>query len=166
MWQYTSKGKVNGINGNVDMNILYRDIFTNIKPIQGGQNNNITILPDLSNYRGTSIVDALKQAGYNSSFAAREKLYKDAGFKDKYQGTAIQNTNLLNKLRSNNQSSYYPKPNYKGLSLVDALKKINVDSSFENRNIIAIQNGITNYKGTMTQNMNLLKLLKEGKLKK
>lgn len=163
MWQYTSKGKVNGINGNVDMNILYKNIFTNTKPTG---NNNISTLPDLSNYKGTSIVDALKSVGYNSSFAAREKLYKEAGFNDKYKGTATQNTNLLNKLRGKSNTTYYPKPNYNGLSLVDGLKKIGVNSSFENRNIIAIRNGITNYKGTIEQNMKLLKLLKEGKLKK
>lgn len=160
MWQYTSKGRVNGINGNVDMNILYKDIFTNInfKPNQ--------LLPNLNDYKGTSIVDALKQNGYDSSFAAREKLYKEAGFNDVYMGTAYQNTNLLNKLRGNISQLYYPIPNYKGLSLVDALKKINVNSTFESRNIIAIKNGISNYKGTISQNMKLLRLLKEGKLKK
>ena len=165
MWQYTSKGKVNGINGNVDMNILYKDIFTNTKP-NNNQNTNTNTLPNLSNYSGASIVDALKQVGYDSSFKSREKLYKLAGFNDIYKGTATQNTNLLNKLRGKTTTNYYPKPNYTGLSLVDALKKINVNSSFENRNIIAIRNGITNYKGTMSQNMKLLKLLKEGKLKK
>jgi len=30
MWQYTSSGKVNGINGNVDLNYLYRDIIKEI----------------------------------------------------------------------------------------------------------------------------------------
>ena len=97
MWRYTSKGKINGINGNVDMNILYKDIFTN-----------------------------------------------------------------LNKPKEN----YYPIPNYKGTSIVDALKKINVNSSFENRKKIAIKNGITDYKGTSKQNTKLLNLLKQGKLKK
>lgn len=165
MWQYTSKGKVNGINGNVDMNILYKNIFTNTKP-NNNQNNSSPSLPNLSNYKGTSIVDALKQVGYDSSFEARKKLYKLAGFTDTYKGTATQNTNLLNKLRGRLNTIYYPKPNYNGLSLVDGLKKIGVNSSFENRNIIAIRNGITNYKGTIEQNMKLLKLLKEGKLKK
>ena len=30
MWQYSSTGKVNGINGNVDMNYLYRDLIKEI----------------------------------------------------------------------------------------------------------------------------------------
>ena len=126
------------------MNILYKDIFTNLKPSENIPNN----LPNLSNYHGSSIVDALKEVGYDSSFKSREELYKKVGFKDKYNGTAKQNTNLLNKLKETNQTNYYPIPNYNGSSLVDALKKININSSFTNRNKIAIKNGITNYKGT------------------
>lgn len=156
MWQYTSTGKVPGISGNVDMNKLYRNIFTNM----GG---NITDLPDLSGYNGTSIVDALKEAGFDSSFAARETLYHKIGYADPYYGTAIQNTNMLNYLKG--MDSYYSS-NYKGLSFVDGLKSIGVDSSFENRKRIAYNNGITNYTGSTIQNIKLLNLLKNGKLKK
>ena len=155
MWQYTSSGKVNGINGNVDMNYLYRNIFTDT-------NNVISSLPDLSNYNGVSIVDALKEAGYDSSFEARKILYSQL-FNDNYEGTATQNINMLNKLKGNN--GYYSS-NYKGLSLVDGLKSIGVDSSFRNRKVIAMNNGITNYTGSVSQNLKLLKLLKNGKLKK
>lgn len=162
MWQYTSQGKVNGINGNVDMNILYRDIFTN----QGGQNDNNIILPNLSNYKGSSIVDALKSVNYDSSFASREKLYKELKLPGIYTGTAEQNIELLKKLQGNYDSGYYPKPDYKGFSLVDALKKIGVDSSFSNRTKIANANGISNYTGSMLQNNKLLNLLKKGQLKK
>lgn len=28
IWQYTSKGSINGINGNVDMNVMYKDVLT------------------------------------------------------------------------------------------------------------------------------------------
>jgi GH25 family lysozyme M1 (1,4-beta-N-acetylmuramidase) len=31
MWQYSESGKVDGISGNVDMDILYRDIFSEMK---------------------------------------------------------------------------------------------------------------------------------------
>ncbi len=167
MWQYTSQGKVNGINGNVDMNILYRDIFTNMNETnQGSPNDNIEILPNLSNYTGTSIVDALKSVNYNSSFDSREKLYKKLGLPGVYMGTATQNLNMLQKLKANVGVTYYPAPNYKGYSIVDALKKIGVDSSFKNREKIANKNGINNYKGTILQNNKLLNLLKKGRLKK
>lgn len=166
MWQYTSSGKVNGIAGNVDMDILYRDIFSN----RGGNSTPDTPeanpLPNLSNYKGDSIVDALKSVGYDSSFDSRKKLYKEAGFTDNYLGTAVQNLNLLKRLQGNYESTYYPKANYKGLSFVDGLKSIGVDSSFTNRTKIAANNGISNYTGSVFQNLKLLNLLKKGELKR
>lgn len=54
---------------------------------------------------------------------------------------------------------------YKGVSIVDALKEIKVDSSFEYRTILAEKNNIKNYQGTSSQNNKLLKLLQTGKLK-
>lgn len=33
IWQYTSNGKVNGINGNVDLNLCYNTSFENSKPV-------------------------------------------------------------------------------------------------------------------------------------
>ena len=158
MWQYTSSGRVSGISGNVDMDYLYRNIF-----VSTGGSDGVSDLPDLSGYTGTSIVDALKGSGFDSSFAARKELYKKLGFSDTYKGSSSQNMNLLNALRGD--SSYYSS-NYKGLSFVDALKGIGVDSSFNNRKIIAANNGIVNYKGTSSQNLKLLNLFKSGKLRK
>lgn len=157
MWQYTSSGKVSGISGNVDMNYLYRNIFTNVNGVTSD-------LPDLSGYNGISIVDALKFAGFDSSFDARSILYHKLGFTDEYSGTASQNLNMLNMLRGN--SNGYYSSNYKGLSFVDGLKSIGVDSSFKNRKVIARNNGISNYTGSYVQNVRLLKLLKQGKLRK
>ena len=62
--------------------------------------------------------------------------------------------------------SYYKKCASKYNSIVDALKSIKVDSSFSHRKKIAKANGIKLYLGTAKQNSTLLKLLKEGKLKK
>ena len=162
MWQYTSSGVVSGVNGKVDMNILYRNIFSNSNGTNSDRGENDI---DLSGYNGSSIVDALKYAGYDSSFSFRSDLYKRYGFKDEYVGSAAQNTNLLAKLQGK-KTAYYPKVNYKGFSLVDALKKINVDSSFDNRKNIALKNGLSDYKGTLRQNIKLLNLLKNGMLKK
>lgn len=50
-------------------------------------------------YKGTSIVDYLKQSGQDSSYAARKKLAEQNGISG-YTGTASQNTKLLNALRS------------------------------------------------------------------
>lgn len=92
VWQFTSCGRVSGINGNVDMNIRYTEC------------GNISVEPQ-----------------------------------------------------------YYDTPEF---TLIDCLNKIGVDSSYSNRKKIAIANGITNYSGTATQNIELLELLKEGKLEK
>ena len=47
---------------------------------------------------------------------------------------------------------YYPKPNYSGTSLVEALKSIGVDSGFDNREKIATAKGNNKYTGTETKN--------------
>ena len=64
-----------------------------------------------------------------------------------------------------NDDKYLSNPNYKGVSIVDALKEINIDSSYNYRKTLAKLNNINNYRGTATQNTTLLKLLKQGKLK-
>lgn len=92
-WQYTSSGRIDGINGNVDVNVSYYDIKeTEVEP------------------------------------------------------------------------SYYQTPEF---TLIDSLNKIGVDSSYNNRVAIALRNNIGNpYKGTAEQNMEMLRLLNEGKLLK
>lgn len=60
----------------------------------------------------------------------------------------------------------YLQANYQGESIVDALKSINVDSSYDYREILATENSITDYHGSYEQNIALLNLIKEGKLKK
>ena len=55
-------------------------------------------------------------------------------------------------------------PDYVGDSFVNALKQIGEDISFENRSRIARLNGINNYVGSATQNLELLQLLKDGRL--
>lgn len=135
-----------------------------------------------ANYNGSSIVDALKSIGVDSSFTNRKKLAALNGISS-YRGTPVQNTQLLNLLKQGvlktNSSSNtnttpapitspttYLKANYNGSSIVDGLKSIGVDSSFTNRKKLATKNGIKNYLGTPSQNTMLLILLKQGKLKK
>lgn len=56
---------------------------------------------------------------------------------------------------------YYPK--YEE-TLVKVLNSVEIDSTYEHREKIAVANGINKYSGTAEQNMNILTLLKEGKL--
>ena len=141
IWQYTSKGSVNGIKGNVDLNYLYDDYIIN------NENNENSV------YFGNSIVDYLKSIGVDSSYSSRKKLAKENGINN-YTGTAEQNLKLLEILRGKNTS------NYKGNSIVDYLKSIGVDSSYTNRKKLAKENGINNYTGTAEQNLKLLEKLR------
>lgn len=60
--------------------------------------------------------------------------------------------------------AYFPKSNYTGGSIVDALASIKVNGSFNNRKKIATANGIMPYLGTAKQNVKMLELFKQGKL--
>ena len=64
------------------------------------------------------------------------------------------------------KSKTIKKTNYKGDSIVDGLKSVGVNSSYDNRKKIAQANGIKNYTGTAKQNTELLNKLKKGTLKK
>lgn len=141
IWQFTSKGSVNGIKGNVDLNYLYDESI--IK-----NENNLS-----SGYSGNSIVDYLKSVGIDSSYKNRKKLAKENGISN-YSGTAEQNLKLLDILRGKNKGTY------KGNSIVDYLKSIGVDSSYSNRKKLAKENGINNYTGTAEQNLRLLEKLR------
>ena len=63
-------------------------------------------------------------------------------------------------------TKYYTKCASKYTSIVDGLNSIKVSSTFANRSKIAKANGIKLYIGSASQNTKLLKLLKQGKLKK
>ena len=59
---------------------------------------------------------------------------------------------------------YYKKYTGKSTSIVDALNAIGVDSSMSKRKKIAAANNVSGYKGSESQNVKLLDLLKKGKL--
>lgn len=123
-----------------------------------------------------SFADGLKQIGVNSSYSSRKAIAALNGYSN-YRGTASQNSTLLSKLKNgklvksrktntSSSSEYYPACSSSVTSIVSGLKQIGVDSSYSNRKQIAIANGYSNYTGTASQNSSLLKLLKNGRLKK
>ena len=63
-------------------------------------------------------------------------------------------------------SKYFPPTSYSVYSIVDGLRAIGENSSFNYRLIIAKKNGIDNYIGNPPQNIHMLNLLKQGKLLK
>lgn len=66
----------------------------------------------------------------------------------------------------NNSISYFEENGYVNGSIVDGLKSVGADSSFDYRTLLAYENGIHNYRGSYEQNVQLLLLFKTGKLKK
>lgn len=63
------------------------------------------------------------------------------------------------------KSVYYPKYTGKGTSIVSALERVGEkDTSYAHRCKIAAANGIKNYQGSMKQNLQLVSLIKAGKL--
>lgn len=71
-----------------------------------------------------------------------------------------------NNIINEKEDKFFIKCTYKGFSIVDGLKSIGVNSSYAYRSKIAKANDIINYRGSATQNLKMLSLLKKGKLLK
>lgn len=92
-WQYSSKGRIPGINGYVDLDICYATAGSS-----GTLQSTTAYYPK---YTGTSgsIVAALNAVGVNSSYATRKLIAKENGITG-YVGSAQQNTQMLALLKS------------------------------------------------------------------
>ena len=145
-WQYTSKAKINGISGGVDMSVWYEEL-------------------DESEHKPPlkTIDEIAKEviAGKWGAGDARKQKLLVAG----YDYVAVQA--LVNQML---HTGYYDR--YTGTSQqIDVVfRKIGVPDIYVGnkmkRKPIAIANGITNYTGTGSQNLSLIALAKQGKLKK
>jgi len=88
-WQYTSKGRVDGIGTVVDLNVCYIPFWTTQDPEY--------YLQDI--WHGTSIARALESIGEDGSYQHRQQIAAANGIAG-YSGTAVQNTHMLNLLRT------------------------------------------------------------------
>lgn len=68
--------------------------------------------------------------------------------------------NIVGTVASENTSIGSIKKLYTGVSIVDYLKSIGSASDFTSRSLLAIDKGITRYRGTSTQNTQLLRMLR------
>lgn len=116
-----------------------------------------------STYTGSSIVEYLNSIGQSSTFSARARLAAQHGISG-YRGTAAQNRRLLRLLRSGStpSKSTSKSSGYTGDSIVAYLKSVGQNSSFSHRATLARRHGISNYRGTATQNTRLLNILRGG----
>lgn len=92
-WQYSSRGKVPGINGYVDLDICY------VEPDSTGKLQSTTVYYPRYTGTSTSIVAALNAIGVNSSYANRKLIAKENGITG-YVGSAKQNTQMLALLKA------------------------------------------------------------------
>lgn len=172
MWQYTDKGFVEGINAPVDMNISYRDFPEEIKA--GGFNNFNEVVPEpevpATEYKvGDHVTFDHVYISSDSSIPLIP--YMNHGTITRIVADARNPYLIGNGLGWVNNDSitgtmrYLSNPNYRGDSFVDALTEIGVDASFASRRELAKKNGIENYTGSAKQNLELLRLLKEGRLR-
>lgn len=84
-WQYTSSGKVDGISGNVDLDICYHEI---------GQ---VEVEPQYYDTPEFTLIDSLNKIGVYSSYENRKKIAAANGITN-YSGTADQNLRMLKLL--------------------------------------------------------------------
>ncbi len=84
-WQFTSSGRVDGINGNVDMNECYYDI------------KETAVAPEYYQTPEFTLIDSLNKIGVDSSYAFRKKIAAVNGIVN-YSGTAEQNLRMLDLL--------------------------------------------------------------------
>lgn len=92
-WQYSSHGKVLGINSYVDLDICY------VEPDSTGKLQSTTVYYPRYTGTSTSIVAALNAIGVNSSYANRKLIAKENGITG-YVGSAKQNTQMLALLKA------------------------------------------------------------------
>ena len=172
MWQYTDKGFVEGINAPVDRNYAFRDFPAEIRA--GGYNNferpEPNTEPPTMNYKVGDHV-TFNHVYISSDSSIPLIPYMNHGTITRVVPNARNPYLIGNGLGWVNNDSitgtltYLSNPTYRGDSLVDALTQIGVDASFASRREIARRNGIENYTGSARQNLELLRLLREGRLK-
>lgn len=93
-WQYSSKGKVNGITGDVDLDVIFDDALIGAVPVA----ETTSYYPK---YTGNSVifVSALASVGEkDTSYAHRKKIAIANGISN-YSGTGSQNTKMFNLLK-------------------------------------------------------------------
>jgi hypothetical protein len=105
---------------------------------------------------------------YYDEFESLKNIYEFNVFnKDDYSNKIEQKIEIIKKeINKRINPLYFPPTPYKDYSIVDGLKAIGADNSYDYREKIAEKNGIESYMGTPQQNTEMLNLLKEGKLLK
>ena len=103
-WQYSSKGRVPGISGNVDLNMTFVDIVQimsgKVSVTKEQESKPVASVQYYPKYSGTSasIVAALKSLNIDSSYSYRKKIAAKNGITG-YAGNASQNNKMMTLLK-------------------------------------------------------------------
>lgn len=118
-------------------------------------------LMDKYNIIANNVIQHNQASGKNCPRFLRsgEKDVTWAQFKAKLSGKSTSNAK---QTKSNKSATSAQKSTYKGNSIVEYLQSIGQPSSFNHRKKLASKNGIKNYTGTASQNLQLLRILRDG----
>ena len=112
----------------------------------------------------------VKAGKYGNGHANREAALKKAGCPFAYSEVRARVNALSGVKPSTTASVYYPKYTGNSYGIDTVFRAIGVPETFcgkpKNRKAIADKNGVKNYKGTQDQNLYLIGLAKQGKLKR
>ena len=163
--QYIQKGDVIGTMGATG-NAYGKHLHLEIKDENNVNENPLDILAKKDNGFEVNDSDEVKNIESTDNNKTIEKTpfqtnSEQENFNEKVE---LKNKTIEHTVISNDE--YLNASDYRYGSIVDGLKSIGFDSSFSYRKKLAKTNGIDNYLGTYNQNIKMLNLLKEGKLKK
>lgn len=149
-WQYSSKGSVAGINGNVDMNVWY------------GETEAVDADKSVEDY-AKEVIDGK----YGNGHANREASLKVSGCPYEYEEVRAKVNELLG---ASVESAYYSRYTGSSTKIDVVFNAIGVPSaytgSWAKRKDVANANGIKLYIGSNKQNLELIELAMLGKLKR
>jgi len=107
---------------------------------------------------------------HGTGHANREASLKKAGCPFAYADVRARVNALCGSKATSTSSPYYPKYTGKSNGIDTVLRSVGVPETFlgnwKNRKTVASKNGIKNYTGTAKQNLELIALAKNGKLKR
>lgn len=161
-----SGGNITVIEGNFDNSVKRRTLAVNGRYIRGYG------IPEYDAEPAKKPVDVIAKeviAGIWGSGSDRKIRLANAGY-DYAIVQAKVNEILKGTVTSPNTSIFYKKYTGKSLKVDAVLKAIGVPEkyrgSYSKRKPVAAANGIINYSGTLAQNLKLISLAKQGRLKK
>ena len=136
-----------------DMTRYYRNLNNTLTDVQ----NQVEKTGKLSQSNRDTIMN-----NYNSLLDLVNKNQKTIS--NKSVKTSTKRSKSVGSTSGGSSTKYFKATSYNGVSIVDGLKNIGANSSYSYRKRIAQANGISDYRGTSSQNLSLLSKLKSGKL--